>query len=60
MAPLAALMRNRVFLLGFATAAQISELHTLDITNLLQVTRHSNTFGSFMDFVARNQMLVLL
>ena len=52
MAPLAALMRKRVFLLGFATAARISELHTLDIANLLQLY----LWVCSWIFVARNQM----
>ena len=50
MAPLDALMNKRAFLLRFTIAVQISELHTFDITNLLQMTRRSSTF------VTLNQM----
>ena len=56
-ASMEALTRKTVFLLGFATAARVSEIHALDI-DLVRFKRDNSSvnLGLLMSFIAKNQM----
>ena len=51
------LTRKTVFLLGFATAARVSEIHALDV-DLVRFRRQDSAvhLGLMMNFVAKNQL----
>ncbi len=56
-APLHALTRKTAFLLGFATAARMSELHALDVDMVrFQRKEEAVHLGLLMNFVAKNQL----
>lgn len=56
-ASLVDLTRKTVFLLGFATAAKVSEIHALDV-DLVRFIHHDSAvhLGLMMNFVATNQL----